>query len=107
MIQQYGEETPSCADGVLDVHLGGMMGMMSGLYHSAAALFQVVPAWLRFLESRRLIDAGTRKTVAADVLPLHATLMRIWENYTVDPTLYRRGQVWPADAANDLPGATL
>ena len=99
---------PLCPERVtLDVHLGGMMGMMNGLYHSAAALFQVMPAWLRFLESRRLIDAGTRTTVAADLLPLQATLMRIWEKHTDDPTLYRRGQVWPADAAKELPGSTL
>ena len=44
---------PLCPERVtLDVHLAGMMGMMSGLYHTAAALFQAMPAWLRFLESR-------------------------------------------------------
>src|SRR5271165_2878162 len=78
----------------LDVHLAGMMGMMSGLYHSAAALFQAMPAWLRFLESRRLIDADTSRKVAAELLPLHATLLRIWEQYTDDPLLYRQGQAW-------------
>ena len=49
------------------------MGMMSGLYYSAAALFQAIPAWLRFLESLRLIDAGTSGKVTAELLPLHAT----------------------------------
>jgi hypothetical protein len=82
----------------LDVQLAGMMDIMNGLYHSAAALFQALPAWLRFLESRRLIDAGTRTKVAEQLLPLHATLLRIWEKYTDDPILYRQGQAWPADA---------
>ena len=88
---------PLCPEQVtLDVHLGGLMGMMNGLYHSAAALFQAIPAWLRFLESRRLIDAGTSKKVVAELLPLRTTLLRIWEQYTDDPHLYRQGHTWPA-----------
>ena len=84
---------PLCPERVtLDVHLSGLMSMMNGLYHTAAALFQAMPAWLRFLESRRLIDAGTSKKVVAELLPLHASLMRIWEQYTEDPLLYRQGQ---------------
>ena len=88
---------PLCPERVtLDVHLAGMMGMLSGLYHTAAALFQAVPAWLRFLESRRLIDPDTSRKVAAELLPLHASLLRIWERYTDDPLLHRQGQAWPA-----------
>jgi hypothetical protein len=86
---------PLCPERVtLDVHLGAMMGLMSGLYHSAAALFQAMPAWLRFLESRRLIDAGTSRNVAAELLPLHALLLEVWQRYTDDPLLYRQGQEW-------------
>jgi hypothetical protein len=99
---------PLCPERVtLDVHLAGMMGLLKGLYHSAAALFHAMPAWLRFLESRRLIDAGTRRKVAEELLPLHATLLRIWEKYTDDPFLYRQGQAWPADAAKGSPESTL
>ena len=88
---------PLCPERVtLDVHLAGLMGMMSGRYHSAAALFQAIPAWLRFLESRRLIDAGTSRKVAAELLPLHATLLRLWERHADDPLLYRQGQAWLA-----------
>ncbi len=87
---------PLCPERVtLEVHLAGMMGMMSGLYHSAAALFQAMPAWLRFLESLQLIDAGTSRKVAAELLPLHASLLRVWEQHTDDPLLYRQGQAWP------------
>jgi hypothetical protein len=87
---------PLCPERVtLDVHLGGMMGMMSAHYHSAAALFQAMPAWLRFLESRALIDAGIRNKVLAELVPLHATLLQIWESYTEDPHLLRQGQAWP------------
>jgi hypothetical protein len=90
---------PLCPERVtLDVHLCGLMDMMNMLYHPAAALFQAMPAWLRFLESRRLIDAGTSKKVTAELLPLHATLLQFWEQYTDDPHLYRQGQAWPATA---------
>jgi hypothetical protein len=88
---------PLCPERVtLDVHLAGMMGMLSGRYYSAAALFQAMPAWLRFLESRRLIDAATSRKVAAELLPLHATLLGIWKQHTDDLLLYRQGHAWPA-----------
>ena len=77
----------------LDVHLGGMMGMLSGQYHSAGALFQAMPAWLRFLESRGLIDAATRRKVTADLLQLHPTLLKIWNDQD-DPLLVRQGKAW-------------
>ncbi len=88
---------PLCPERVtLDVHLAGMMGMMSGRYHSAAALFQAMPAWLRFLESLRLIDAATSTKVVAELRPLHATLLGVWKQFTEDPYLYDQGQAWPA-----------
>jgi hypothetical protein len=87
----------------LNVHLSGMLNMFNGLYHGAAALFQAMPAWLRFLESRRLIDAETRAKVVEDLLPLHAQVCRLWEEFTEDSTLYRDAQTWPEDAAKALP----
>ena len=88
---------PLCPERVtLEVHLAGLMGMMSGRYYAAAALFQAMPAWLRFLESRRLIDAGTSKKVSAELLPLHATLLGVWKKYTDDPLLHLQEQAWPA-----------
>ncbi len=65
---------PLCPERVtLDVHLAGLMGPMNGLYYPVAALFQAMPAWLRFLESRRLIDAGTRTKVTAELCPCMAS----------------------------------
>ena len=91
---------PLCPERVtLEVHLAGLMGPLNGLYYPAAALFQVIPAWLRFLESRQLIDADTAKKVAAQLLPLHATLLEIWEQHTEDPALYRQGQTPPISEA--------
>jgi SEC-C motif len=88
---------PLCPERVtLDVHLARMMGMLSGRYYAAAALFHAMPAWLRFLESRRLIDAATSRKVASELLPLHETLLGIWKQHTEDPLLYRQEQAWQA-----------
>lgn len=106
---------PLCPERVtLEIHLATMMRPMSGQHHSAAALFQAMPAWLRFLESRRLIDAGAHKKVLAELRPLHATLVRFWEQHLDDPSLYRQGQAWPSaplpakrekDAKSAAPGS--
>jgi hypothetical protein len=91
---------PLCPERVtLDVFLSGMLGALNMLVHPSAAVFQAIPAWLRFLESRRLIDADVRRKVGNDLLPLHATLSKYWQSYQDDPILGRQGQAWPADAA--------
>ena len=63
------------------------------------SVFQAIPAWLRFLESRGLIDADMRQKVAKELLPLHGAMSKMLQTYTEDPTLYDQVQVWPADAA--------
>ncbi len=98
---------PLCPEKVtLEVHLAKMFGIMTHQQHNAAALFQAMPAWLRFLESRRLIDADTRKKVVAELLPLHTSMLKLWDTYKEDPTLYRQQLVWPEDAAKGPPEAT-
>lgn len=89
---------PLCPERVtLDVHLTGMISGFNMKYHVAAAFCQALPAWLRFLESRRLIDAATREKVTANLRPLNDTMLEIWEKFTGDPTLYRDGQALQAD----------
>jgi SEC-C motif len=97
---------PLCPERVtLDVHLTGMVQFLNVRYHRAAAFFDVVPAWLRFLESRGLIDADIRTKVVADLRPLHTQVLKLWEGYRDDPTLLRAAQQWPADAAKGGPGS--
>ncbi len=98
---------PLCPERVtLEVFLLRMLSIFNPQFHAAAALFQVVPAWLRFLESRRLIDADVRSKVVNDLLPLHAECLEGWQNYRDDPTLERQGRLWPADAAKGPACAT-
>ena len=91
---------PLCPERVtLEVFLAEMVGFLNGLVHTSSAVFQAIPAWLRFLESRGLIDGDLRQKVAEELLPSHAALSQMWQTYTDDPTLNQQGQVWPADAA--------
>ena len=61
----------------LDQFLCGLLGFMNGLYFRAIALFELIPAWLRFLESRRLLDAEQRQKTLEDLEELRAPLVKI------------------------------
>ncbi len=86
----------------LESHLAGMMAWMNGLDHRAAALFLAMPAWLRFLKSRGLIDDAISQRVIAELVPLHESLLRIWKRDTADPSLYQQGQEWLESARGEL-----
>jgi hypothetical protein len=89
---------PLCFERVtLDVHLACLLGFLNAQYHTAAALFEVVPAWLRFLESRGVIDADLRKKNLEELHPLRADLLKGLQNYMEDPTLQRDLQAWPGE----------
>ena len=79
-----------------EVHLAELVSFMNGLYHTAAALFELVPAWLRFLEARGLIDADQHAKTVEDLRPLHAVLLPVMESYHEDPGLLHDLQTWPA-----------
>jgi hypothetical protein len=79
-----------------DVHLAGLVGFLNGLYHTAAALFEMVPAWLRFLELRGLIDAQQHARTLKELQPLHTSMLRLVESYREDPALLHALQKWPA-----------
>jgi hypothetical protein len=59
-------------------------------------LFEIVPAWLRFLESRGLIDADQHARTLEELRPLHADLLRLMESDDEDPALFHALQTWPA-----------
>jgi hypothetical protein len=98
-------EHPLCPERVtLDVHLGGLMGFLNGLYYRGAATFEVIPAWLRFLQTRGLIDAERRRRTVQQLMPVQADLLKCWENSAESAVLYRAAQAWPEDAAREPQG---
>ena len=91
---------PLCPERVtLEVFLAGKLQILRYQPYTVAAVFQAVPAWLRFLQSRRLIDAGVRRNVVDDLAPLHQVLSKLWRSFKDDPALERDGEPWAADAA--------
>lgn len=87
---------PLCPEPItFDVCIAQMFGFMSAHHHKAAALFGIIPAWLRFLLSKNLIDDAQRSRTLEELCPLHANILKLMESYTDDPTLYRSLKGWP------------
>ncbi len=69
----------------LDRFLAGLLDMMNQLYHRTSVLFEIIPAWLRFIEMHGLIDAEARMQTLGDLIPLADHLRKIFSQYTDDP----------------------
>jgi hypothetical protein len=69
---------------------------MNMQYYTAAALFEIIPAWLRFLESRGLIDADQHSRTIENLRPLHTDLLKLMESYPDEPAFLQALQAWPA-----------
>ena len=78
----------------LNIYIKSRIKFFSSKHFCAAIVFEMVPAWLRFLESRGLIGAAQRDKVLADLRPLHNTLREIWKSFD-DPLVCQRVQAWP------------
>jgi hypothetical protein len=69
----------------LDRFFAGLLDMMNQLHHRASVLFEIIPAWLRFIEMHGLIDAEVRMQTLGDLVPLLKSLRRIFSQYNDDP----------------------
>jgi hypothetical protein len=73
------------------------------MHYRIGATFELVPAWLLFLETRGLVDAGRREQTLRELSDLHSQLLKIWENQMVDPALLEGMRGWPLPGASALP----
>ena len=86
---------PLCPDcETLDRYFAGFLRFMNPQHYDVAATFELIPAWLRFLESRRLIESGQRETTLTELRDLQATLLRLWEADRTDPALAENLRRW-------------
>jgi hypothetical protein len=69
----------------LEHFLADLLGMMNQLNHRASAFFEIIPAWLRFLEIQQLIDAETRAQSIGRLAHLADTLGGLFDKYIDDP----------------------
>jgi hypothetical protein len=67
-------------------------------YYKATALFELIPAWLRFLEARGLIDASRREATLSDLSGIRDDLLKLWETPDSDPVLRQAMERWNEDA---------
>jgi len=69
-------------------HLVGMLHFLNTRHYDVAATFELMPAWLRFLESRQLIDATKRTQTLHELVGLQEDVLKLLESYKIDPALY-------------------
>ncbi|MBP1609761.1 MAG: hypothetical protein H6Q04_1996 [Acidobacteria bacterium] len=78
----------------LEHYLAGLLGMMNQLHHRAAALFEIIPSWLRFLELRGLIDTAMRVQTLDDMKTMAESLSRILASCPDDPAPLSALKAW-------------
>ena len=71
----------------LDRYLGKLLNFLFPQRYKAAAMMELIPAWLRFLESHELIDKAQREKTLLDLRELTNGLLKAWEGYLADPAL--------------------
>jgi hypothetical protein len=92
-------EHPLCPDRErLDQFLAEKLQLLSYQPHNVAAMMEMVPAWMRFLQTQGLVDAKLRKEALDSLKPLAGNLLKIFENTHGDPTLREAIRRWPEDA---------
>jgi hypothetical protein len=81
-------EHPLCPDRqTLDAYLASLSLDFSPQNYRIAATFELLPAWLRFLEMRGLIDADRREQTLGELSALGHALKTIFAKYQADPAL--------------------
>jgi hypothetical protein len=81
-------EHPLCSDRrTLDAYLGGLNLDFSPQNYRIAAAFELMPAWLRFLESRGLLDTDRREQTLGELSALGHDLRVMFAKYQADPAL--------------------
>lgn len=89
----------------LECYLAGLLDVMNQLYHRAGALLEIVPSWLRLLESHRLIDVEMRLHALSELQPLAEKLSRVLDTYLDDPGPRRALESWHKNACKTVPSA--
>lgn len=78
-----------CPDArTLEPYLVHQLGFLSAQYCTVAATMEIIPAWLRFLAQRQLIDSGEHEATLQGLAKLHADLLKLWKKLRHDPSLH-------------------
>lgn len=78
----------------LDRYLAGLMHFLNPQYYEVAATFEMVPAWLRFLEMRELIDHDLHRRTLLNLRELQEDVISLFESFREDPALVEAMRNW-------------
>lgn len=80
------------------VTLNRFLGPMTDLFylqgHKVAATLELLPAWLRFLESRGLMDAARHSETLQGMRSLTPSVRKLCDQHPEDPSLQHALQTW-------------
>jgi hypothetical protein len=85
----------------LDTCLAQMLTMLNFQPHNAAALMELIPAWLRFLQTQGVIDAELRRRTLTDLKRVADDLLKPYSEMHSDPALHEALTRWPEDAGKE------
>jgi hypothetical protein len=84
-----------CPDhAIFDRFLAGTMHVINPQWYKTAATFELIPAWLCFLEWRGLIDAEQHAQTHEALEPIRDAIGPLWEQYQEDLGLRQSLQAW-------------
>ncbi len=79
----------------LDSYLGELMGFMSFRFYEVSALFELLPAWLRFLAKYNLLDQKVHEKLLQSFNYLKDPLIQIARQQLTDPLVETNLAGWP------------
>ena len=79
----------------LDRYLGELMGFMSFQFYEASALFELLPAWLRFLAKYNFLDVKVHEKLLQSFNYLKDILIQIARQQLTDPLVEENLASWP------------
>lgn len=89
-------QNPFCPDAkTLDRYMAQIVGFMSFRFYEAFALYELIPAWLRFLTQYNLLTEEARQQTLDDLRYLKAYLILIADKQITDPTVRENLAGWP------------
>jgi SEC-C motif len=89
-------EHPLCPDrATLDAFFARRFNPFSPQYYLVAAMFELLPAWLRFLEQSALLEPPLRTKTLEDLKQLHGDLMNLMSTLKAHGDLRESLENWP------------
>jgi len=82
----------------LDKFLAEKLQFLNQQPHKVAAMAELIPAWMRFLQMQGLVDAKLRSEILKSLKPLAGDLLKSIDNFHNDPTLREGIERWSEDA---------